>query len=421
MLADDLSQIESDPDDEMFAFDPTAQILVITKDKRKQVKELFELYGLKFDPVAEKRKVFYTAVISGQKVFAHYKSPSQQGFSMKFKTGDWDDVDKIWTGIVASLRDPQRYYNSSLTKLLLIIGSNSKGGVFYEEDAVENEQEFEAKYAMHDAAIKVSSGALGAGKIQDKARPQLNTGYESILELTGVAFGKVSGIDESFFGVISGGNETAMLQRQRIKQAMTTLACYFDSGALYAKEQARMMLSFMRLLADSSTGALFRTTDDDGNFIFEQVSSKFFAEEYDIVIGEAPETPMQKEYYTETLIKLGQSMQAIGDPRYLQVFAAAVRYMPIAARDKNQIIEILTADQQIDPQMVQQLQAKIQQLESQQMQVQTQKIVAEIEKSMAQAAKTRAEIEGVNEDTEKKAIENDLMTLKPISEVTVNV
>lgn len=426
MMAQDLQMVSNDED--MFSFDPSAEILVITKDVRKTVKDIFELYGLKFNPVSEKRKIYYTAVISGQKVFAAYKSPSQQGFSMKFKTGDWDDVDKIWTGIVASLRDPQRYYNSSLTKLLLIIASNSKGGVLYESDAVDDIREFEARYAMHDAAIPVRPGALGAGKIRDKATPQLNTGYEGIIELSSSAMGKVSGIDESFFGVIAGGNETAMLQRQRIKQAMTTLACYFDAAALYAKEQARMMISYMRLLAESSRGSLFRTYDDDGQPIFEQLLSDYFVDEYDIVISEAPETPLQKEYYTQTLMSLGQSMQAIGDPRYLQIYAAAIRYMPIPARDKNAIIEILTGQQQIDPAIVEQLQQRIQQLEGEQVQLQAQRILANIEKDKAstqktlvEAEKTMAEIEGVLEDTEKKAIENDLMAGKPLNEVNVTI
>lgn len=428
MMAQDLQMVESAEGEEMFAFDPSAETLVITKDNRKTVKDIFELYGIKFDPVSEKRKVFYTAVISGKKVFSAFKSTSQQGFSMKFKTGDWDDVKKIWTGVVASLKEPQRYYNASLTKLLLIIASNSKGGVMYERSAVENIQEFEAKYAMHSAAIMVEDGALSGNKIVDKARPQLNTGYEAVLQLASDAMGQVSGIDESFFGVISGGNETAMLQRQRIKQAMTTMACYFDAVTLYAKEQARMMLSFMRLLAKSSNGTMFRTYDDDGNVVFERLSEDYFVDEYDIVIGEAPETPMQKEYYTQTLISLGQSMQAIGDPRYLQIYAAAIRYMPIPARDKNAITEILTGQQQIDPALVEQLQARIQQLEGEQSQVMTQKALADIQKSMAEAAKTAAETEktfaeteSVIEETEKKAIENDLMMNKPINEVNVTV
>lgn len=420
-LANGLMAVKNEEEDEMFAFAPSAEVLVITKDKRRQVKEIFEMFEIPFNPVAEKRMVFYTAVLSGDKVFSAYKSVSQQGFSLKFKTGDRDEKNKIWTGIVASMRDPQRYYNKALTEIMLIIANNSRGGVLYEEDAVDNVQEFEARWAMSNAAVKVNSGALSGGKIQDKARPHMQNGYEGILTESGVALSKVTGIDESFFGAIAGGNETAMLQRQRIKQATTTLALYFDSIALYAKEQGRMMLSFMRLLAESSRGKMFKMEDADGNPVFEMVSTDFFADEYEIEIGESPETPVQKEYYTQTLIGMAQSMQAIGDPRYTQMYAAAVKYMPIPNRDKNAIIEVLIGQQQVDPAVVEQLQAQIQQLQGQAAQLQAAKMTADIQKTQAETRKTLEEVKEVVEKTEAAAVENDLMAMKSPQEVNVTI
>lgn len=434
-LVSALSQVERDEQDELFMFDPTAETLVLTKENRNQVRGIFESFEIPFNPVKEKRKVYYTAIISGKKVFSRFKSPSQQGFTIKAKTGDRDEVNNIWTGIVASLRDPQRYYNKSLTELMIIIANNSRGGVIYEEDAVDNVQEFENSWSRTDGAVRVNPGALSGGKIKPKADPHMPNGYEQIIQVTDQSMGQVTGIDESFFGVVSGGNETAMLQRQRIKQATTTLACYFDSIGLYAKEQARMMLSYMRMLADSSQGQLFRTSDENDDIVFERVSSEFFADEYDVVIGEAPETPIQKEYYTQTLISMAQSMQAIGDQRYVQLYAAAVKYMPIPNRDKQSIIQIMVGEQPVDPAMVQQMQMRLQQLESQGAQLQADKLMADIqkvradtrkslvdgEKTLADKEKTIAETEETYEDVEKKSIENDLMELKDPDDVDVVV
>ncbi len=427
-LAVELAGIEPNPEDEMFMFDPSSPILTITKKNKKAITEIFDAFGIPFDPVAEKRKCYYTAVISGDKVFDVYKSVSQQGFSIKFKTGDRDERNNIWTGIVASMRDPQRYYNKALTELMLIVASNARGGVMYEESAVDNVVEFEASWAMFNRATRVNDGAISGGKIQPKAVPSMATGYEGILESSNAALSKVTGIDESFFGAIAGGNETAMLQRQRIKQATTTLAVYFDAIALYSKEQARLMLSYMRLLAAASDGKLFKMHDDDGNAIFERISLDFFADEYEISIGEAPETPIQKEYYTQTLIGMAQSMQAIGDPRYLQMYAAAVKYMPIASRDKNAIIEVLLGQQQIDPAMVEQLQQRIQQLEGDQARIMTAKMVADIDKTQAETQtklvsmrKTEKEMRKLDEDIEGAAIENDIMAMKPMNEVNITI
>lgn len=438
-LAQAMQNIDQDFEDELFRFDPRAEILVLTKENRSQVKELFELYEIPFNPVTAKRKVYYTAILSGKKVFSKYKSPSQQGFSLKFKIGDRDETNKIYTGLVASMRDPQRYYNKSLTELMLIIANNSRGGVIYEESAVDNVREFEAGWSQMNRAVKVNDGALSGGKIQPKATPQQPTGYENILITSGDALGQVTGIDESFFGAIAGGNETAMLQRQRIKQATTVLAIYFDSISLYAKEQARLMMTYMRILAASSEGAMFKVADDDGNPVFERLSADFFADEYEISIGEAPETPVQKEYYTQTLINMAQSMQAIGDPRYLQMYAAAVKYMPIPNRDKNQISQILIGARQFSEEQVQQiiqpLQNQIQAAQSQQTQLTLQNINADIAKKRADVAKTASEIqkarvdndktiaetEKVLEEAEQKSLENDALVNQPINNVDINI
>ena len=428
-LNDALSQIEVDESDELFMFDPQAKILVLTKDNKKKVKEVFDLFDLKFDTTQEKRKVYYTAILSGNKVFNAFKSVSQQGFSLKFKTGDWDDVHGMWTGVVASMRDPQKYYNKSLTEIMLIIAGNSRGGVLVEEDAVDDIQKFEASWARANSAVRVNSGALSQGKIQPKATPQMPTGYENILTESSAALSSVTGVDESFFGATGSPNETAMLQRQRIKQATTTLAVYFDNINLYLKEQARLMLSFMRIIMEANDGRLFPVSDDDGALIYEKMSSDFFADEYDVKIGEAPETPMQQEYYTELLMNLGSSMQATGDPSYKQMYAAALKYMPIPNRDKAIVLRILGDEKTDVPiEVVQQMQAKIQELEGEQAQLisanlaaNISKTQAEAEQKLADARKTQAEIEEVQEDVERKAIENDYLSVKNPEDADVNI
>lgn len=418
----------NNPDDELFSFNPASKVLVITQDIKKQVSDIFKAFEIPFKPTVEKRKTYYTGIYSGDKVFSVFKSPSQQGFSIKFKTGDRDEVNKIWTGIVASMRDPSRYYNKSLTEMMLIIASNSRGGVMYEESAIDNIQEFEAKYARNNAAIKVNDGALSGGRIQPKATPAMPSGYENILQISDASMGQVTGIDETFFGVSASGNETAMLQRQRMAQATTILAPYFDSIELYGIEQARMMLSFMRLLAAASDGKMFKAVNDDGEVIFETLSNDFFVDEYEIDIGELPETPVLNEYKTQQIASVATGMMQVGDQRYREMYAAAVDYMPFTSREKANIKKILLGEAPIDPQAVQQLQQQIEQLQSRESQSALAWQRAETIKAQATAAETAAKTEKIKaetsrtaEETEMKSIENDLMQYKLPSEVNVTI
>ncbi len=415
-------------DEEGFSFDPAAEVLIITQDIKKQVVDIFKAFEIPFRPIEEKRKVYYTGIYSGDKVFRVFKSPSQQGFTLKFKTGDRDEINKIWTGIVASMRDPARYYNKSLTEMMLIIASNSRGGVMYEEDAIENVQKFEKDYAKTNAAVKVANGALSGGKIVPKATASMPSGYENILAESSGALSQVTGIDETFFGVSASGNETAMLQRQRMAQATTILAPYFDSIELYGIEQARMMLSFMRLLVAASDGKLFKTMGDEGQVLFERMSLDFLVDEYEIEIGELPETPLLNEYKTQQIANVATGMMQVGDQRYREMYAAAVDYMPFTTREKANIKRILLGEAPIDPQVVQQLQAQVQQLQSAEaktaqawQQAETQKAIAAAAETAAKAQKVVAETRRTNEETEMKAIENDLMQFKLPSEVNVTI
>jgi len=422
-------------DEEAFSFDPAALVLVITQGIKKQVADIFKAFEIPFKPIEEKRKAYYTGIYSGDKVFRVFKSPSQQGFSIKFKTGDRDEVNKIWTGIVASMRDPSRYYNKSLTEMMLIIASNSRGGVMYEKSAIENVQAFEKNYTRNQAAVEVADGALSGGKVIPKATPAMPSGYENILQISDASMSQVTGIDETFFGVSASGNETAMLQRQRMTQATTILAPYFDSIELYGVEQARMMLSFMRLLVAASDGRMFKAMNDDGQVIFERMSQDFLVDEYEIDIGELPETPLLKEYKTQQIGNVAAGMMQVGDQRYREMYAAAVEYMPFTTREKTNIKRILLGEAPIDPQIVQQLQAQIQELQSQNsqaslalQQAETQRlqavaaeVTAKTQKAMAETRQTVAETRKTLEETEGKAIENDIMQYKLPSEVNVTI
>jgi hypothetical protein len=406
-----LRSIVPDDEDEMFRFDPDASLLVITKENRAQVREIFEMFEIPFDPMTSKRKVYYTAIISGERVFDVFKSVSQQGYSLQFKTGDRDEANHIWTGIVASMRDPQRYYNKSLTEMMLIIANNSRGGVMYEKGAIDNVRKFEAQYARYDAAVEVNVGALTEGKIQPKATPAMQSGYENILAISDSSLSQVTGIDESFFGAIAGGNETAMLQRQRIKQATVTLAPYIDAEDLYIKEQARLMLSYMRLLAAASDGAFFSMEGEDGQPMQEVLTPDFFSDEYDIVVGEAPETPVQKEFMFNHLSTAALAMLQIGDARWSRLYSQAIDQLPIANRDKAKIKETI-AEQGVDPRAFQQMQQDLQKAQSQIAQIGMAKEIAGIQKTRAETAKVAAEIPRTEADTRDKNAAARMKTLE---------
>lgn len=417
--------VDQNEEDEVFAFDPTASILTVTKSVRSKVKEIFDVFDIPWNPLTEKRKVFYTALVSGDKVLQKFKSISQQGFSLKFKTGDRDYGSGMYTGIVSSMKQPQRYFNKSLTEFMYILASNAKGGVIAQKGAIGNIQEFEAKYARNNSVVEVED----LNGVRDKAKPQMTTGYEFVMQQSGESFSKVTGINETFFGINASGNETAILQRQRVKQATTLLSPYVDSVTLYMKEDARMMLSYMRMLNDLNEGDSFLVDSDDGRKNLQPISQKYLSDEYLIAISEAPETDAQRDYYANVLISLAQSFLSVGDVKTASsVYTIAIDQLPIDQKDKIKLSEALNGQQAPDPAMVAQMKAQLDKATSDRAMLENQKIATDIQKGRAEVEKVIAGIRTSQfenaesiEDIERKAIENDLLSVKPMQEIDVNI
>lgn len=374
--------------DDMFSLDPASPIISFGQDAMPKLKEAF---GEFLEPYEFKRKVYKSAVISGNHVFTEYKNVSQQGFTVKFKTGDYDASNKIWVGMVNSMMEPALYYNKALTELMFIIGANSKGGVMYETGSIEDIKTFEANYAKTDANVEVADGAITMGRIKPKREAFQPTGLESIIQVADGSLNDVNGIDKSFLGSSENKQETGLLQRRRIRQVVSALACYFDSITLYQKEQARLLLDFMRIHAENNDGRLFRAMGVDGKEEFLQISADKFVAEYDVTIQEAPQTQEDRQEFASTLTGIADKLLSLGDPTGKAVLAISLKYLPLDPNDVLRLTELLVPQQQgIDPQYVQQLEQQLQALMSDVTQADVKEKISQMVLNLARANESAA-------------------------------
>jgi len=418
---------EADKDDveDYFEFDPFAEFLVMTPSIKKDMEAAFDRFDIDVDYQIHQKKVYYTAVFAGEEVLSKFRSPDQQGFTIKFKTGDYDYENERWFGMVAALKEPARYANKALTEMLYVIASNSKGGVMYEESAVEDPARFEQQWATTKAAISVSDGALSGGRIQPKAVASLPNGYENIHAISNTSLGEVTGINKEFLGNAQSTQVSALLESQRINQVVSTLACYFDAITLYQKEHARLMITYIRVLAENSEGRLVKIIGEDGAIRLDQISSERLAEEYDVDIGEAASSPAQKEKTTQIMIEFADKLAVFGK----NVYPVTVQYLPIKNTDKRKLLEILEPPQPTPEQKEQERQAQQIQIEGQMAQIakdqgdalvkriQAAKTQVEIPKIEAETDNTRADTLKTLAEGEQKDIENAIIKSRPISDI----
>lgn len=398
-------------------FDPRAEILILDGDLKKQVDEAF---GDSVEVFEFNRKVYYSAILSGDKLFDKFKTLSQQGMTIQFKTGDWDAKNKIWTGMVQSMKEPTLYYNKSLTELMFTIATNAKGGVMYEESAITDIQQFEANYAKSDKNVMVADGALSNARIQAKKENVQITGYENIVQMTDASISEVAGIDKGFLGSSEDRDESGILQRRRIRQVVTSLANYFDSIALYQKENARRLLDFLKIYAENNPGGMIPILGQNGKTQFMKLVKDPFMAEYAVSIQEAPQTPEEKQDYATIMSAMADKLLAIGDPAGKAVLAVAMKYMPLEKTDVQKLTEILMPGQQIDPAYVQQLEKQVQELLSEMNQAQVAKLISEGKLNEAKVIETNAKVQSeaakatkTLEEAQQVDLENKVLEANP--------
>lgn len=398
LMAQDIPEEDKD----LFSFDPTQEILNFDEKIKAKIEKMF---GKAVEIHEYRRKAYYSAVISKDHIFTKFRNPCQQGFTIKFKTGDYDAKNKIWTGMVNSMKEPVLYYNKALTELMFIIGSNSKGGTYIEEDAVDDIQLFEQQYSKTDAVIVVAPGAISGEKIREKKSPHVITGYEQIVQAMGGDIQDVTGIDKTFLGSSENKQDTGVLFKRRIRQVVSSLACYFDSITLYQLEDARLLLDFMRIYAENNDGGLFSINGEDGREQFLQISADKLAPEYDVNIDEAPQSPEEKQEFAQILSNIGDKLIQFDIAAAKAVYAVSVKYLPLDHDDQQKLTELLMPQQDaVDPQKYQQLLKMVQELTSEASKTQLAEIKSKTAGHIAKANLDTAKIQEVGATiVEKKA------------------
>lgn len=406
--------------EDLFAFNPSEEILTLSEEQNRLFVAAF---GPEIRPISFKRKVFYTVVYSGKHAFSVFRSISQQGFSVKFKTGVFNASKKIWVGMVNSMMEPAEYKNKALTELMFTIAANSKGGVLVEEDAVKDIAEFEKKWARTDAVVVMRSGALAQGKLQEKARPAVGTGLEGIIQLSDASL-QTNGVDPAFVGDISEAQQSGILYKRRIRQVISKMARYFDSLALYQKEDARLCADLIRVWVQNNEGELVRITGENGEASFMMLSEDALAAEYDVDIEEAPQTPEDKEQTAQVLGMYADKLASVGNSGAASAFyAESLQYLPVDGDVRQRLVKALTpSGDDGTAAIIQELQAQIAALTSEAARAEAAKVAAEADLSKARAEKERvlagkakAETLGVLESARQTSFENDLMQSGPVN------
>jgi hypothetical protein len=173
-------------------------------------------------------------------------------------------------------------------------------------------------------------------------------------------------------------NQAGVLEYQRREAAMTTLAAFFDSLRFYRKRQGEVILCF---LVDwiAPTGRLVRLVEK-GQEKYVALATEGDTRKYDVIVGDSPQAPNEKERTWAIIEKMMPVLQAGG--LSLEDWADVLSYSPLPSSFADKVrAKAEEMKGQPDPQ---------QQLAEQMAQAEVAKVQTEAQENESQAVLNQA-------------------------------
>lgn len=344
----------------------TGEVEDLSFEQYKSISEKIKTLGYKV--VRMNKKVFKRVFFIGKKKLQADILPCED-FTFKATTGLHDRNENTFYGLIMLMIDPQMWANKWLTQILHIINSNAKGGIFYEQGAFTNISKATSNLAKPNGMIPLSQGGLG--KIKEREAPRYPEGLDRILQYAVSAVNDVTGVSLEMLGM-SDRDQPYALEALRQRQGTLILSPFFDSLRRYRKEQGRLMLKFIRDYI--SDGRLVRIVGEQGSQYVPLLKDRM-AEDYDIIVDDAPTSPNVKERVSATLMPIIQTALTAGIP----IPPAILDYLPLPESLVTEWKKMLQGDpmQAQMQQAMQELEYKVAQLDAMDKEITIQKKAAE--------------------------------------------
>ena len=318
-----------------------------------EMRQQLDAAGIRY--TKQSKRVYYRAFFAGDTLLEADLSPCQSGFTFQCITGKRDRNRNTWYGLTRVMKDPQRWANKWLSQILHIINTNAKGGLLAEINAFVDPTKAQEEWSSPDSVTFLHEGGLS--KVKEKGQTPFPSGLDKLMQFALGSLPMVTGINLEALG-LANREQAGVLEAQRKQAAYGLLSPYFDALRRYRKEAGRVLLYFIHEFI--SDGRLVRIGGPESQQ-FLPLTKQPDAPRYDIIVDQSPNAPDVKDRTWEALMQLVPSLLKAGLP--LPPDLLDYSPLPVALATKWKQFAAQQAQQQIPPQIQQQLQQMQQQLQ----------------------------------------------------------
>lgn len=370
------------------------------------------LSGQGYECIPQQKRNYKQVVICRDTILEQSECPID-GFTFRFITGLRNRNENTWFGLVELMKDPQRWANKWLSQIQYIINSNAKGGLLYESGAFANPKKAKADWAKPNTWIEVVKGAISEGRIKDRTPPAYPDGVDRLLQQALTAINDVPGVNVEMLG-LTNRNQPGMVEDGRKAAGVTNMASFFDALRRYRKEQGRVLKQF--ILNYISDGRLIRI--DGANAQYVPLKREELAQDYDIIVDDAPTSANMKEKTFNALSQmLGVALQA-GIP----VPPEILQYSPLPAQLVEKWMQTIEQQKSADPEkeiikgelvkLQEQMKAAVSELEDKSEEI---AVKAKGDELKHQADMVMAAIKQYEAETNRIKLNSEVESMKPMA------
>lgn len=356
--------------------------------------KMIELSPVKYKTLAENgildntpaikqvRRVFYQCFLVGGKIIEKVALDCAE-FTFNVITGLRDANNNVWFGLVAMMKDPQRWANKWLSQIQHIVNTGAKNGIIAERGAISNPSKFEENFSKPGSISYVEDGAISQGRLQMKEPPPYPQGVDRLLEFAIQGINDVPGINLELIGMAN-RDQAIGLEDTRKQAGVTILATFFDSLRRYRKQQGRLLAYFIREYI--SDGRLIKVIGNEGVQYLPLFRDKV-AFQYDVIVDDAPTSTNMKEKVYKTVTAMLPMLLQSGIP----IPPELLDYAPLPS-SLVQSWKKLIEDSKSNPvrDQMQQIKLMQEQLDTQQRQADIDKTASETQANYAKAEQSHA-------------------------------
>lgn len=282
------------------------KLVMLNDEESKAAQEIAAAVGIQLQTSKTTRKVYFRAFVGGGEVLRKEPLPEAK-FRYQCMTGKRDRNKGTFYGLVKAMADPQRFVNKLYSEVMHIFRTNAKGGLAIEAGAVDDVRQFEESWAQGDAITWLKDGSLSGAngqRILPKQPPPIPAAIFQMMEFARDMVRACTGVNEEILG-LAGRDQPGVLEAQRKQSAFGILGPFFDAKRRYTRNWGVLFLRLMRQYMPKSS--LVRVVDA-GEQKYVDLAYTMEAEEYDVVVDEAPNSPNAKAKVAAILMPVMQQL-----------------------------------------------------------------------------------------------------------------